>query len=178
MSEIDETIYSEIDNSLNNYETNIESVGTALDTNNYDGKIAEAIETANVSKENISEFLQNLTFSAMNTNDDITKMDTSYNAFYDDLQESNATNDRLHKLVAKYQVTEAQIKNAQKTNTYYGLLVWIIIFMFVAAALFLSIIEDKKDLNIFSKTLLFLFSLVVFFYIAQNLWFYIERNIQ
>jgi len=91
---------------------------------------------------------------------------------------SNETNQELQTLVSKYEATDAKLSNAKKTNTYSMLMVWIIIFLFIGVALFLSIIEDKKDMNIFSKSILVLFSLVVFFYIVKNLKFYIEQNIQ
>ena len=58
------------------------------------------------------------------------------------------------------------------------MMAWGMIFIFVAVALFFSIIEDKKELNVFSKFLLIVFMLVVLFYIVKNIRFYIERNIQ
>lgn len=157
-SNINEANILTTDNSLNDYGVNI-----------YDPDTGVQLE--------ISSFLQGLTF-VKPTQGDIKNRDNSYSEFYDDLQESNQINNELNNLVSKYETGDAKLKNAQKTNTYYLLLVWVLIFVFVTTALFLSVIEDKKELNIYSKILLFLFSLVVFFYIAKNSWFYIERNIQ
>ena len=44
--------------------------------------------------------------------------------------------------------------------------------------LFFNIIKDKKELNFFSKTLLYLFLLVVLFYSAKNFKHYIEQNLE
>jgi hypothetical protein len=87
-------------------------------------------------------------------------------------------NNDLNNLVAEYRTTEVKLANSKKTNTYYNLMIWVLALIFVAVSLFFSIIEDKKDINIFTKILLFIGLLVIFVYIAKNVWFYIERNIQ
>ena len=126
---------------------------------------------------NASSFLQNISINEV-VPGDINALDASYGQFYTDLKESNNINNQLKTLASKYEVTEAKLSNEKNTNTYFMLFAWIVIFTFVGAALFLSIIEDKKDMNIFSKTLLGIFSLIVIFYIVKNLKVYIEQNIQ
>ena len=179
MNTLDEISITNTDGSMNAYKGHIDSVESAM---NKDGEYSELIEPnidyISTSKSEISSFLQGLSFSTANTTDDISNMDDAYSHFYRDLQKSNENNSKLKSVVSKYQTTETQLKNAQKTNTYYMLLVWMIILMFVCSALFLSVIEDKTDMNIFSKSLLVIFSLVISFYIIKNSWFYIERNIQ
>lgn len=164
---LDKTNIEIVDNSLNVYQEYIEQNTSADDTN---------LDKISV-KNNVSEFLQNLSISTV-AQDDINILDASYEQFYEDLKESNNINNRLKKIVSKYEATEAQLSHAKKTNTYFMLLAWMIIFIFVGAALFISIIEDKKDMNVFSKILLGLFSLIVVFYIVKNLKVYIEKNIQ
>ena len=179
MSTLGETSITNTDSSMNAYQGYIDSVESTMNKDgDYSGEIEPNIIDSSTSKSEISSFLQGLSFSTANTTDDISEMDDAYSQFYSDLQKSNEINSRLRTIVSKYEATEAQLKNAQKTNTYYMLLIWMIILMFVCSALFLSVIEDKKDMNIFSKSLLVVFSLIIFFYIAKNAWFYIERNIQ
>lgn len=164
---LDKTNIETVDNSLNVYQEYIEQNTSANDTNLNEISV----------KNNVSDFLQNIGISEVNP-DDINLLDASYKQFYQDLKESNTTNSKLKKLVSKYNTTEARLSNAKKTNTYFMLLAWMIIFIFVGSALFISIIEDKKDMNVFSKILLSLFSLIVVFYIVKNLKIYIEKNIQ
>lgn len=172
---LDNTNIEIVDSSLNTYQEYIEYIENTA-TNIYED-IENKVTDADTTKNNVSEFLQNLSISTV-TQDDINILDASYEQFYKDLKESNDINNRLKKLVSKYEATEAQLSHAKKTNTYFMLLAWIIIFIFVGSALFISIIEDKKDMNIFSKILLGLFSLIVVFYIVRNLKGYIEKNIQ
>ena len=169
---LDKTNIETVDNSLNVYQEYIEHVTTEQT------KIASVTDSSlNNVNDSVSDFLQNLDISEVNQ-DDINLLDASYKQFYEDLKESNTTNSKLKKLVSKYNTTEARLSNAKKTNTYFMLLAWMIIFIFVGSALFISIIEDKKDMNVFSKILLSLFSLIVVFYIVKNLKIYIEKNIQ
>ena len=172
---LDNTNIEIVDNSLNTYQEYIENIENTA--SNIDENIVNEVTYADTTKNNVSEFLQNLSISTV-TQDDINILDASYEQFYKDLKESNDINNRLKKLVSKYEATEAQLSHAKKTNTYFMLLAWIIIFIFIGSALFISIIEDKKDMNIFSKILLGLFSLIVVFYIVRNLKGYIEKNIQ
>lgn len=180
MSEINNANIEIVDASLNAYQGYIEQIDMVMNTSplNYSGDIAPEIDNAKTAKTDISSFLQGLDVSTIVDSDIIGKLDGSYNKFYQDLKKSNETNQELQTLVSKYEATDAKLSNSKKTNTYSMLMVWIIIFLFIGVALFLSIIEDKKDMNIFSKSMLVLFSLVVFFYIVKNLKFYIEQNIQ
>lgn len=180
MSEINSANIEIVDASLNAYQGYIEQIDMVMNTSplEYLGVIAPEINNAKTAKTNISDFLQGLHVSTIVDSDTIGKLDGSYNKFYQDLKKSNETNQELQTLVSKYEATDAKLSNSKKTNTYSMLMVWIIIFLFIGVALFLSIIEDKKDMNIFSKSMLVLFSLVVFFYIVKNLKFYIEQNIQ
>ena len=175
MSNIDNI--EKVDNSLNVYQEYIEQIDVSMNNENDYQSYEFLLDNASNVKTEISSFLQGLTVNAP-SDADIVNLDASYNQFYKDLKKSNDVNNQLKTLVSKYQATEAKLSNAKKTNTYFMLLVWIVIFLFIGVALFLSIIEDKKDMNIFSKSLLVLFSLVIFFYIVKNLKVYIERNIQ
>jgi len=178
MSEINNANIEIVDASLNAYQGYIEQIDACMNNQNAYGGYAGLFYNAQTAKNDISTFLRDLNFTTPVDSDTIGKLDASYNKFYQDLKKSNETNQELQTLVSKYEATDAKLSNAKKTNTYSMLMVWIIIFLFIGVALFLSIIEDKKDMNIFSKSILVLFSLVVFFYIVKNLKFYIEQNIQ
>lgn len=178
MSEINNANIEIVDASLNAYQGYIEQIDASMNNQNAYGGYAGLFYNAQTAKNDISTFLRDLNFTTPVDSGTIGKLDASYNKFYQDLKKSNETNQELQTLVSKYEATDAKLSNAKKTNTYSMLMVWIIIFLFIGVALFLSIIEDKKDMNIFSKSILVLFSLVVFFYIVKNLKFYIEQNIQ
>lgn len=178
MSEINNANIEIVDASLNAYQGYIEEIDMVMNNQNTYDDNEELFNNAKTAKTDISSFLQGLDVSTIVDSDIIGKLDGSYNKFYQDLKKSNETNQELQTLVSKYEATDAKLSNSKKTNTYSMLMVWIIIFLFIGVALFLSIIEDKKDMNIFSKSILVLFSLVVFFYIVKNLKFYIEQNIQ
>jgi len=173
-----------VDASLNAYQGYIEQIDACMNNQNAYEDYEGLFNNAQTAKTDISIFLRGLDVSTIVDSDIIVdsdtigKLDGSYNKFYQDLKKSNETNQELQTLVSRYEATDAKLSNSKKTNTYSMLMVWIIIFLFIGVALFLSIIEDKKDMNIFSKSILVLFSLVVFFYIVKNLKFYIEQNIQ
>jgi hypothetical protein len=178
MTVLDESTVSGVRDSLLEYRDNIGEIANNLNSDSYISSAEGYISDAHDNNSDISSFLNGIVFSPTFTSDDIEKLDGTYNTFYNDLQTSNNINSDLQKIVSKYETTEVKLKSSQKSNTYSTLLVWIVIFMFVAFALFLSVIEDKKDMNILSKMLLCLGSLVGFFYVAKNLKVYIERNIQ
>ena len=179
MSNINKETISNVDNSLNAYDEHIDNLNNIMNKNNdYYSSIYEQVDKSFESKNNISAFLQGLDFSTPITNDDIVNMDNSYNRIYNTLKESKKINYQLKNSISKYEAVKSRLKSAEKSNTYFVLMVWGIIFLFVMITLFFSIIEDKKELNIFSRTLLFLFLLVVLFYSAKNFKIYIERNVQ
>ena len=166
---IDKTNIDIIDNSLKSYLDDINDKGNFSSTSDYNGVIEPNMDELNEAKTYISDFLKQLKYTQMPLQNDIKNMNLSYNNFYNDLQESNEINGQLKNLVSKYERNNVMLENAQKTKTYTLLMVWIVILMFIGSALFFSVIEDKKDMNIFSKAILCLFSLVVFFYVVKNL---------
>jgi len=172
---IDNVTISNTDNSLNTYHNTIWDTWQAMtdNSNDIDSKHNVSLTTEN----NISDFLENLTIDKM-TETDIEQIDDSYNLFYSDLQYSNELNKELNKLAIQYENNEARITNSKKTKTYYFLMAWVLVLIFVVMSVFFSIIEGKHEINIFSKILLFLLTLVIFYHITKNLGVYIERNIQ
>lgn len=179
MSEINEKTITNIDNSLKTYDQRISDVNNTMNKNNdYDSTIYGKIDNSFQSKNDISLFLQDLKFTSSVVSDDIVDMDNSYNHFYNSLEESKKINSQLKNVISKYEAVKASLKNSERSNSYFILMIWGAIFLFVMVALFFSVIEDKKELNIFSRTLLFLFLLIVLFYSAKNFKIYIEQNVQ
>jgi len=176
MTTINNQSIEDINNSLTSYEVDIglAQIATITPEVDYSGKIYPKFADVKTKKDDISTFLQGLTFTQMPTSDDITSLDISYNKFHGDLLHSNIINENLKNIAVKYKINEAQLENSKRTKTYATLMVWIIIFMFVGSALFMSIIEDKKQMNIFSKIILVLFLLIVVFYVVKNLLTYIK----
>lgn len=172
-----------IDYEIDNYDTSIKQLQSILTSSVYNGDFRthygpSSLTNVEAAKTKIDDSIKQLTFSDTITEYGINDADNSYSEFYSDLQESNRVNNDLNNLVAEYRTTEVKLANSKKTNTYYNLMIWVLALIFVAVSLFFSIIEDKKDINIFTKILLFIGLLVIFVYIAKNVWFYIERNIQ
>lgn len=173
-----------IDYEIDNYDTSINQLQSILTSSEYNGGFStyangsSTLTNVKAAKTKLHDSIKVLTFSDTITEDDINYADSSYSEFYSDLQESNRVNNDLNNLVAEYRTTEVKLANSKRTNTYYNLMIWVLALIFVAVSLFFSIIDDKKDINIFTKILLFIGLLVIFVYIAKNVWFYIERNIQ
>ena len=179
MTNINRATISSVDNSLNTYQKYIDNIDVGMNKEkDYDSEISQHVVNTSQSSNNISSFLQGLTFSKPIVDGDIVSLDSSYKEFHDDLTESKRLNSKLKNMISKYNAIDASLKNSQRTNTQYVLMAWGMIFYFVGVSLFFSVIEDKNELNIFSKTLLFIFLLVVLFYSVKNFRVYIERNIQ
>ena len=153
MSEINNANIEIVDASLNAYQGYIEQIDACMNNQNAYGGYAGLFYNAQTAKTDISTFLQDLNFTTPVDSDTIGKLDASYNKFYQDLKKSNETNQELQTLVSKYEATDAKLSNSKKTNTYSMLMVWIIIFLFIGVALFLSIIEDKKAVSYTHLTL-------------------------
>lgn len=182
--EINKEYISSIDNSLNVYQQYIDDVDTSMTNLNiggggtYESELEEKINhTFNINDSIYSDF-KKLNFSTSISQNDIANMDISYNNFLTKLEKSNTTQSDLKNMISKYDAIDATLKNSQRTNIQHMMIVWGVIFLFVAVALFFSIIEDKKEMNIFSKFLIFIFLLIILFYSISNFRIYIERNIQ
>ena len=179
MTNINKATISSVDSSLNTYQGYIDNVDAVMNKDkDYSSEISQHVINTSQSNSNISSFLKGLTFSTPIVDSDIVSLDDSYQQFHDDLTESKKLQSKLKNMISKYDAIDASLKNSQKTNIQQVMMAWGMIFIFVAVALFFSIIEDKKELNVFSKFLLIVFMLVVLFYIVKNIRFYIERNIQ
>ncbi len=112
-------------------------------------------------------------------------IDNSYN--YTDLSNEFYINELLHKDSYYYDADIEKLKkelsrmdDKLKSNTtqynYYLFLVWGIIFIIILLTLVISIIEERTQMNIYFKILLFLFFIIVFYNIFYNVYFYVSRN--
>lgn len=85
-------------------------------------------------------------------------------------------NAKLKSLKDVHDTRIASVNNISSTRTYYLLLIWLVILCIVVAALFMNIIESKREMNIFMRFILFVFVLYLLVAIARNFWIYIEKR--
>tara|TARA_Y100000389_G_scaffold77356_2_gene74107 strand:+ start:19748 stop:20275 length:528 start_codon:yes stop_codon:yes gene_type:complete len=153
----------------------LNDVYSNFNENTFDNSMAEVDSRLNYYYDNINNIdietsLNDLTDSYIgNMDSDHNKINSLFTDKY------YVYNKKLKKIMTQYDTIVANTDNSMKTDTYVLLLIWAIIFYFVSSALFLSIVEDKKELNFFSKTLLILFVIVIGYYTIKNGWRYIKN---
>lgn len=99
--------------------------------------------------------------------------DTSNANLYQTYLTQNA---KLKSLKDVHDTRIASVNNISSTRTYYLLLIWLVILCIVVTALFMNIIESKREMNIFMRFILFVFVLYLLVAIARNFWIYIENR--
>ena len=78
----------------------------------------------------------------------------------------------LDKQLGHYNSVISRLKDGKVNRNYYLMLIWIIILFVVGYASFFSVIEEKNDINIISKIILFLLLLFVGYFIFNNIYLY------
>lgn len=67
---------------------------------------------------------------------------------------------------------DTKLLEGNMDRNYYLMMIWMIILFIVGYASFFSVIEEKNDINIISKIILFLLLLFVGYFIFNNLYLY------
>ena len=150
--------FSDFDDSLNILNSSF---------SNYNSYISNLEVSAN-------EFINDISYDKEDSNDIKTLYDghteikSLFSQYYND-------NKELKNIITAHDTVVSRLDNTMKTDAYILLLIWAIIFYFVASALFLSVIEDKKEMNFFARTILVLFVVIVGWYSIKNNWNFIKN---
>ena len=156
---------------LNDYSVSMESliglIDASFDANIYqydvDGVITyndELIDLSMVNNLNIPSFTG------------LSNLETSMNDIKNKIDIYDTKKKDLDKQLGHYNSVISRLKDGKVTRNYYLMLIWIIILFVVGYASFFSVIEEKNDINIISKIILFLLLLFVAYFIFNNIYLY------
>lgn len=99
-------------------------------------------------------------------------LDASRNALETSLDTYDEKRNQLERLVGIQRVAAFKNKEAQLSSTYYLFVVWFFIMFILVSVLFIHIIEEQPQMNLFVKSLIHLVLLFVLYHILYNTYAY------
>ena len=99
-------------------------------------------------------------------------LDASRNALETSLDTYDEKRNQLERLVGIQRVAAFKNKEAQLSSTYYLFVVWFFIMLILVSVLFIHIIEEQPQMNLFLKSLIHLVLLFVLYHILYNTYAY------
>lgn len=106
---------------------------------------------------------------------DQTYLDNLYasrNELEGSLEKYDEKRNQLERLVGIQRVAAFKNKEAQLSSTYYLFVVWFFIMFILVSVLFIHIIEEQPQMNLFVKSLIHLVLLFVLYHILYNTYAY------
>lgn len=88
------------------------------------------------------------------------------------LEKYDEKRNQLERLVGIQRVAAFKNKEAQLSSTYYLFVVWFFIMLILVSVLFIHIIEEQPQMNLFVKSLIHLVLLFVLYHILYNTYAY------
>lgn len=82
--------------------------------------------------------------------------------------------EELNKLKIGYDTKTATVKSFSTSHSIL-IIVWVIIFLFLTSSILINIIEEKKEMNVFSRFILVVSGLTLLSLIFKNIWNYFKR---
>ncbi len=102
----------------------------------------------------------------------LNNLDASRNALETSLDTYDEKRNQLERLVGIQRVAAFKNKEAQLSSTYYLFVVWFFIMLILVSVLFIHIIEEQPQMNLFVKSLIHLVLLFVLYHILYNTYAY------
>jgi len=99
-------------------------------------------------------------------------LDASRNELEGSLEKYDEKRNQLERLVGIQRVAAFKNKEAQLSSTYYLFVVWFFIMFILVSVLFIHIIEEQPQMNLFLKSLIHLVLLFVLYHILYNTYAY------
>jgi hypothetical protein len=165
----------ELQTKLNNYSGSMESLIGAIDAsfvaNNY---ITGTYNVGDYNQELIDLSMVNNLSANFNAGN-IEELKDSMDIINEKMNEYNIKKEKLNNQINHYNLIGSlnpRLIEGNMHRNYYLMLIWIIILFIVGYASFFSVIEEKNDINIISKIILFLLLLFVGYFIFNNLYLY------
>ena len=100
-------------------------------------------------------------------------LDVSRDELEGSLEKYDEKRNQLERLVGIQRVAAFKNKEAQLSSTYYLFVVWFFIMFILVSVLFIHIIEEQPQMNLFVKSLIHLVLLFVLFHIFYNMYRYL-----
>lgn len=165
----------ELQTKLNNYSGSMESLIGAIDTRFVaDNYATGAYDVGHYNQDLIDLSMVNNLSANFNAGN-IEELKDSMDIINEKMNEYNIKKEKLNNQINHYNLIGSlnpRLIEGNMHRNYYLMLIWIIILFIVGYASFFSVIEEKNDINIISKIILFLLLLFVGYFIFNNLYLY------
>lgn len=165
---------STLESSFNIYSTNMENLIQNIDASFASGDYNTSSYPVNEYNDDLVDLDISDTIAALGAIiiTDLDNYDTSMTNIKNKVNEYEIEKNKLDKKITHYNSLIAKLKDGKVNYNYYLMLIWIIILFVVGYACFFSVIEEKTDVNIVSKIILFLLLLFVGYFIFNNIYLY------
>ena len=157
---------------LNNYSVSMESLIDSIDAS-FDANIYQSsVDQVTTYNDDLIDLSMVNNLNILSSFNNLSDLDSSMNIIKDKIDIYDNKKKDLDKQLGHYNSVISRLKDGKVTRNYYLMLIWIIILFVVGYASFFSEIEEKNDINIISKIILFLLLLFVAYFIFNNIYLY------
>lgn len=162
-----------LQSNLNTYSTNMDELVANIDAsfniNNYSsGTDAVTSYESDLMDLDISDTIGGISASISN----LGNYDLSMTNIENKIEEYELEKDKLNNKLTHYNSIISKLNDGHVYYNYYLMLIWIIILFVVGYASFFSVIEEKSNINVLSKIILFILLLFVGYFIFNNIHLY------
>ena len=170
---VDKSDITTLQSNLNTYSTNMDglvaNIDASFNNNNYNSgtDVVTSNDTALMDLD-ISNTIGGISASISN----LGNYDLSMINIENKIEEYELEKDKLDNKLIHYNSIISKLNDGRVDYNYYLMLIWIIILFVVGYASFFSVIEEKSNINILSKIILFILLLFVGYFIFNNLHLY------
>lgn len=171
---VDKSVISTLESSFNTYSTNMETLIQNIDASFDSGDYSPDSDPVNEYNGDLEDL--NISDTLMGTIDisGLSDYDTSMINIKSKMNEYEIEKNKLDEKITHYNSVISKLKDGKVNYNYYLMLIWIIILFVVGYASFFSVIEEKTDMNVVSKIILFLFLLFMGYFIFNNVYLYLS----
>ena len=170
----DTATINELDNSLNIYSNNMDTLISDIDMSFNDKSYSRGVDQVGtynsslIDLSGINVLPGNISLSSYN----LSNYKSSMNDIEVLVNEYDIKKQKLEKKITHYNSIISKLKDGKVNVNYYLMNIWIIILFVVGYASFFSVIEEKESLNHISRIILFLFLIFVAYFIFKNVYLY------
>lgn len=170
---VDKSDITTLQSNLNTYSTNMDglvaNIDASFNNNNYNSDVDPVIRyNDDLMDLDISDTIGRISASISN----LGNYDLSMINIENKIEEYELEKDKLDNKLIHYNSIISKLNDGRVDYNYYLMLIWIIILFVVGYASFFSVIEEKSNINILSKIILFILLLFVGYFIFNNLHLY------
>lgn len=171
---VGKSVISTLESSFNTYSTNMETLIQNIDASFDSGDYIPNNNPVNHYDSDLEDLDISDTLTGGISISGLSDYGTSMINIKSKMNEYEIEKNKLDEKITHYNSVISKLKDGKVNYNYYLMLIWIIILFVVGYASFFSVIEEKTDMNVVSKIILFLFLLFMGYFIFNNIYLYLS----